>query len=243
MTAGRGRRAGAVALGLAAVIASGASCTASAPEARDARDATAVPSATAAAATQPGVPSTAQLKTALLAPADMGSSFTQLPNETSSGGTHTNTPTVTGCPQLEFVLSVGSSTSPTDQGVTYQAGEVGPTVAESLITAPPRQLAATYADDRAALISCKQLTIHSQGGVNLTLKLTPISFGGPQSAAAQMDGTLQGVRVNAYLAIDDVGRAELAYFFVQVGSTSSQVAAHYFQVADAKAARQLDTLS
>ena len=233
MTAGRGRRSRTAARGVAAATVAAAALTAGAV--------TAGASPAAAATPAPAVPSTAQLKAALLAPADMGSAFTLQPTAPPPSGSGTAS-TVTGCPQLQFLLTVGSSPSATNQGVTYQAGEAGPTVGESLSTAPPQTLASTYADNRSALTSCKQLTVKADE-LNLTLKLTPMSLGGgPQAAAARMDGTLQGVQINGYLAIDDVGRAEMTYLFLQVGGSTSQVAAHYYQVADAKA-RQLDTLS
>jgi hypothetical protein len=255
MTVGR-RRAGWTALGLGATLALAAGC---APAGPAAWDAAAAPAGTAAAgqgateaagatgtpgttAAQPGVPSAARLKAALLAPHDMGSAFAEQPTPTpntapdsgSSGGT-----TVTGCPQLQILLGVGTSPSAADQGVTYQAGEFGPTLGESLITAPPAALAAAYSDDRSALVSCKRLEFESDG-VAFGLALSPISFGGPQSAAVRMDGTLEGVQVDAYLAIDDVGPAELVYFYLQVGEGSSQVASYYYRLADAKA-RQLGT--
>jgi hypothetical protein len=175
----------------------------------------------------------------------MGSAFTEQPaappaNGASPTGGSTGpsggTGTVSGCPQLQILLTVGSSASATDQGVTYQAGEVGPIVGESLITAQPGPLAAAYADDRSALESCRRLAVESDGE-SFSLALTPITFGGAQSAAVRMDGTLEGVQIDAYLAIDDVGPAELAYFYLQVGSGSSQVAAYYYRVADAKAHR------
>lgn len=253
MTAGRGRHAGWVGLTLVAAFAA-VSWTAGCASTR------AVPGTAPVAAGAPlvahsAMPSAAQLKAALLAPSDMGSAFTLQPAEPptdgsggsagaggsgSSGGTGASgggKTTVSGCPQLQILLSVGSSPSATDQGVTYQAGQTGPTVGESLLTASPAALAAAYADDKAALESCRHLEITSDG-TGFALTLTPITFGGPQSAAVRMDGTLQGLQINAYLAIDDVGPAELAYFYLQVGSGSSQVASHYYRVADAKA-RQL----
>jgi hypothetical protein len=188
------------------------------------------------------------LQAALLAPADMGSAFVRQSASGPANGSGgpggsgnsagPGSTTVTGCPQLQALLSAGASTSATDQGVTYQAGGYGPTVAESLITASPTQLAHTYSDDRSALASCKHLEI-TTGGSTLALTLTPITFGGPQSAAVRMDGTLQGVQIDSYLAIDRAGPAELAYFFLQVGSGSSQVASYYFRVADAKAQHAL----
>ena len=93
-----------------------------------------------------------------------------------------------------------------------------------------------------AMKSCKHMEIDSNGET-FTLTLSPIAFGGPKSAAVRMDGTLQGVQIDAYLAIDRVGPAELAYFFLQVGSGSSQVASFYFRLADAKAQQQLNTFA
>lgn len=238
--AGRARRGGwtcAVGLGTAAALLA-AGCAAAEPAARDA-----TPAASAAPAQAPGLPSAAQLQAALLAPADMGSAFTRQPAESpDTGSGSSSSTTVSGCPQLRFLVSVGAALSPADQGVTYQAGEVGPTIAESLITAPSADLARAYADDVAAMRSCKHLEIDAEGSA-LPLTLSPITFGGPQSAAVRMDGTLQGVQINAYLALDRIGPTELAYFFLQVGSGSSQVASYYFRLADAKAEQQLNTFA
>lgn len=244
---GRAIRAGwmaAVGLGTAAALLV-AGCAEGAPALRDAAPAA---SPSAAPARTSGLPSTAQLQAALLAPTDMGSAFTRQPTESpsagsgSSGSGSSGTTTVTGCPQLQFLTGVGASTSPTSQGVTYQAGDYGPTVSESLITAPTADLEHTYSDDVSAMKSCKHMEINSNGET-FTLTLSPIAFGGPKSAAVRMDGTLQGVQIDAYLAIDRVGPAELAYFFLQVGSGSSQVASFYFRLADAKAQQQLNTFA
>jgi hypothetical protein len=237
--AGRARRGGwtcVVGLGTAAALLA-AGCAAAEPTARDA-----TPAASTAPAQASGLPSAAQLQAALLAPADMGSAFTRQPTESPSGSGSSSSTTVAGCPQLQFLVSVGAALSPADQGVTYQAGEVGPTIAESLITAPSADLAHAYADDVAAMRSCKHLEVDADGTA-LPLTLSPITFGSPQSAAVRMDGTLQGVQINAYLALDRIGPTELAYFFLQVGSGSSQVAAYYFRVADAKAEQQLNTFA
>jgi hypothetical protein len=252
MTAGLDSRSGWAALGLGtAVVLAVAGCADAAPGLGDAAPVAAGAAATAgsaaaSASARPGMPSAARLKAALLAPGDMGSAFAEQPAATpaptgGATGQSGGTDTASGCPQLQILFTVGSSMSATDQGVTYQAGEVGPIVGESLITAQPKALAAAYADDRAALESCRKLEVDADGET-LALTLTPITFGGPQSAAVRMDGTLEGVQVDAYMAIDDVGPAELAYFYLQVGSGSSQVAAYYYRAADAKA-HQLATVS
>jgi hypothetical protein len=248
MTAGLDSRSGWAVLGLGtAVVLAVAGCADAAPGPGDA--APVAPGATAGAAAasasaRPGIPSAARLRAALLAPGDMGSAFAEQPAVTPTGGAtgrSGGTDTASGCPQLQILFTVGKSVSATDQGVTYQAGEVGPIVGESLITAQPKALAAAYADDRAALETCKHLAVNADGET-LALTLTPITFGGPRSAAVRMDGTLEGVQVDAYMAIDDVGPAELAYFYLQVGSGSSQVAMYYYGAADAKA-HQLATVS
>lgn len=228
-----------VSLGVvAALLAAG--CAAASPAPREASAAASSPSASppTVPAHVTGPPSAAQLKAALLAPTDMGSSFTQEPMQGALGGASgsgsSGSTSVIGCPQLRVPLSAGATTSATDQGIVFQAGQTGPVVAESLITAPAAQLDHAYADDKAALQSCTHLQI-SSNGTSITLTLSPLTFGGPQSAAVRMDGTVQGVQVNAYLAIDHVGPAELTYFFLQVESGSSQLASYYFRLADAKA--------
>jgi len=184
-------------------------------------------------------PGTAQLQAALLAPSDMGSAFTaQSPPPTPSAR---GTTSVSGCAQLDILLSVGVSLGPANRGVTYQAADSGPFVGESLMTAPAgTTVAAVYAEDRAAMASCKNVKI-SEGGVAFAATLTPVALGGPkaQSAAVRVDGTLEGVRIDGLLALDDVGPAEMAYLYVQIADGSSQLASHYFEQADAKARRQL----
>jgi hypothetical protein len=183
----------------------------------------------------PSTPGAAQLKAALLAPSDMGSAFAAQPPPTSG-----HTP-VSGCAQLDILLSVGVSLGPGDQGVTYQATDFGPTVGESLMTAPAgTTVAAVYAEDRAALASCRNLKITAESGVTFEVALTPATLGSPKtpSTAVRMDGTLEGVQIDGYLVLDDVGPAELAYLYVQIADGSAQLASRYFERADARAREQ-----
>jgi hypothetical protein len=186
-----------------------------------------------------------ELSAALLSPADMGSNFSALPKQAPAGsGTAPGSgPTsVTGCPQLGILGGVGVTTAPDDQGVAYQAADETPLVGESLRTAPAAVLAADYAEDRAALATCRQLHITVQG-TGLDVTLTHVGLGRVKSAAAvRLDGMLEGVQIDGYLALDDVGPAELAFLFLQIGTASPQPAVYYFEHADAKARHYLDTV-
>lgn len=202
---------------------------------------------------QPSSADPRELSAALLSGTDMGSNFSLLPEPTGSAATAgagkaattatgTGTTSVTGCPQLGILRNVGTTLGQDEQGVTYQSVDGLPVVGESLRTDAGARLAADYAADRAALTACTGLTIATDGTV-FDLKLTHVALGGVKSATAvRLDGTLEGVQVNGYLALDDVGPAELAYLFLQVGTGAPQPAVYYFERADAKARNYLDTV-
>jgi hypothetical protein len=191
------------------------------------------------------------LSAALLSRADMGSNFSLLPappGSTAAAGNGSGTragsgaASVTGCPQLGVLGSVGATLAQDDQGVTYRPAGGTPLVAESLRTAPGAALAAEYAEDRAALTTCRGLSIKVQG-IDLSVMLTQVGLGEVRSATAvRLDGILEGVQVDGYLVLDDVGPAELAYLFLQVGTGSPQLATYYFEQADGKARRYFDTV-
>jgi hypothetical protein len=184
-----------------------------------------------------------ELSAALLSPGDMGSNFSVLPIPAgSSAAQSARAATVTGCPQLGILENVGATLAQDDRGAAYRAADGMPVVGESLRTAAGADLAAAYAEDRAALATCRNLNITVRG-TDFAVRLTPVELGRVQSATAvRLDGMLEGVQVDGYLALDDLGPAELAYLFLQVGTGSPQPAAYYFEQADGKARRYLDTV-
>jgi hypothetical protein len=185
-----------------------------------------------------GLPSAEQLQAALLSPSDVGPTFTPQPSSASPSGTGTSSPTVSGCPELTSALAWTNNGSRIEKDVTYQAGQAGPFLIQSLSTAPKDQVNANYAQAVTALRTCKTLTLGSQGTV-LDFHLTPISFGPAPSQAVRMDGSYQGVQLNGYLVINRVGAAEMAFIYLQVNETSPQAAMHYYQLAETKAQQHL----
>ena len=176
----------------------------------------------------PTLPTSAQLKAALLTAADLGPSFA------SSTSTDTSGTTVSGCPALATLLNGSTSAGQTSQEADYSAGDTGPFVGESLMTEPAAALDADYAQTKAALTSCTALSITS-GSVTLDFTLTPIHFGDPGSAAVRMDATVQGVQVNGYIAIQHLGSVVLTFYYFQLASGSSQTAYQYYTQAVSKA--------
>lgn len=208
----------------------------------------------------------AQLRTALLAKADMGSDFSALPTPAGSAGSVTGSVTgmtagstagstvgpmtagstagavgITGCPQLGVLTDVGRTVASDDQGVTYRALGGMPVVGESLRAGATASVAAEYAEDRAALATCAGVNVAADG-TEFTLQLTPVTLSVKSATAVRLDGMLGGVQVVGYLALDDLGPAELGYVFLQVGNGSPQLATYYFGKADDKARHYLDAV-
>jgi hypothetical protein len=181
-----------------------------------------------------------ELSAALLSPADMGSNFRPLPVVDGSAAALGGLTVVTGCPQLGIVQNVGVTLGQEDQGVSYRTADGMPLIGESLRGASGKNLAAAYADDRAALATCRNLNISVRGNA-FELKLTHVDLGRVHSATAvRLDGMIGGVQVDGYLAVDALGPAELAYLFLQVGTGSPQPAVSFFERADDKARHYLD---
>ena len=181
-----------------------------------------------------------QLGTALLSRADMGSNFSELPTPArTAAAPDPGATSVTGCPQLGILAEVGVTGAGDDQGVTYQSVGGMPVVGESLRAGPTAGIAAEYAEDRAALATCAGVNVTADG-TEFTLQLTPVTLNEKSATAVRLDGMLRGVQVTGYLALDDVGPAELGYVFLQVDYGSPQLATYYFGKADHKARHYLD---
>lgn len=182
----------------------------------------------------PRLPTSEQLSSALLTASDLG------PGYSATTDTSSDT-TPSGCSALD-ALNASASPKPgkIEQDAEFVNGDTGPFVFESLITEPLATLKSDDAAARAALASCKELTIPSAG---LTLSLTPISFGGADSTAARMDGEIEGTQVNGYLAFERLGTTELVFTFFQLGSGSSQLASTYYTDAVQKAEKVLGPLA
>jgi hypothetical protein len=186
----------------------------------------------AGSATGAAEPNAAQLQAALLSQKDVGPSFMLVPSAgPSSGGGGSST--ITGCPELGGLLNATTSGNETVASVTYQGGQTGPFLSEALLTAPASALHAHYAKDKAALTSCKSMTVNS-GGAPLQLAMTPTNLGVAGTTAVRLAGTYQGVQITGDLAIDQVGQVELGYIFLQVDNPNQQQSTALFKQADAK---------
>jgi hypothetical protein len=203
----------------------------------------ATPTTSATATGAEGLPSAADLKSALLTSHDIGlPSVPPSPSSGTTAATGTGGYGITGCAPLAALLTepLPSTTSAgqVEQDVVFSGGGAGPFVAEALTAEAPDRLAADYAKADKALAACRSVTFTS-GTTRLTFELTPIMFGGPGSSGARMDSTYEGVQVNGYLAFQRIGPVIMAYYFFQVGGGSSQLAAAYYRQAADKADRVL----
>ncbi|BBA99500.1 hypothetical protein RVR_6147 [Actinacidiphila reveromycinica] len=190
-----------------------------------------------AAATAPrgtGTPGPAELRSALLTPSDTGMNGAQ----STGGGSGVAGDGVSGCPALVKVLK--APPGPGTQEADFTGGRSGPLLSEQLTAGSSASGAAAYARDKAALTTCRDLTLTSDG-TELALKLTPIRFGDGRTAATRMDGELSGVPVNGYLAFGRVGPVLVGYMFFQVSDTSSRLASALYRKAVDKVRHTVST--
>ncbi|GAA3882707.1 hypothetical protein GCM10023084_39520 [Streptomyces lacrimifluminis] len=148
----------------------------------------------------------------------------------------------TGCqPLARWLNGDGGTSSGTPQAVvTFRSRNGLVAVYEALTAEPPGALDADYAQAEQALESCDSISLESTEQT-ITLSLTPIHFGGPDSTAVRMDARHQGVLVNGYIAIERLGESvALVYAFFQVGNGSSQLASLFYGRAADKARTILD---
>ncbi|HEV2634584.1 MAG TPA: hypothetical protein VGX23_05525 [Actinocrinis sp.] len=216
--------------GRLAVPAAGLVLAAGVPGAALAQDDAPGAAPAAVPAASPALPSTDTLQAALLTATDLGQTFS-----TSTDDTATDGPTTYGgCKALQPLLNGASGTDQTEQGTELQVGDNGPFLTEGLLAETPAKLTADYARDSAALKICKTLSITSDD-TTLDFTLSPITFTPGPSAAVRLDGTVNGVQTNGYLAVGNLGDVEVQYFYLQVGSGSSQLASSFFTKAVTKA--------
>lgn len=174
-----------------------------------------------------GLPDAARLDAALLTAHDIN--LRASPGSASAGGVG-----VTGCEPLADLLGAPAPAGQLRRQASFVgAAAGGPFVQEALTTEARTRLDTDYGRLRGALDGCRSLTF-GVGGTKLKMALTPITFGGPGSAAKRMDATVQGIRINGYLAVERIGPVVLGYAYMQAGSGSSQLASAYFQQAESK---------
>jgi hypothetical protein len=177
------------------------------------------------------VPTEAQLKSALLTVADLGSPYTA---DTSSDN---STEKAGGCEGLANDLNNTSSTpGEVEASASFTAGTTGPFVEQDLWAAPLSSFEPVITKISKDLASCKQLTFTSDGET-LTFDLTPFNFAAG-ATAARLDGTYQGEQLNGYTAVQRVSEnVAMLFTYFQIGSGSSQEAFQIYTVAIEKAKR------
>jgi hypothetical protein len=183
------------------------------------------------------LPSADQLGSALLTADDLGPAFLEPPDEGQPGNSSSTT---TGCPALGDLLTGGDGSRPGRVHVEteFTTADATPYVGETLTTEDEAALTAEYGKAVQALTTCRTVTFTGPDG-SVTFGLTPTGLGGPGVSAVRMDGDLQGTALNGYLAVERVGPAFLTYWYLQVDSASSQLAAALYRQASDKAAQVL----
>lgn len=182
------------------------------------------------------VPSADQLHGALLSASDLGPDFTAQPSDTSSP---TDTSAPTGCSTLTNLMNAAPSRSPNpaqgpDAQVILQGGQSGPFVGEFLSARPQSVLDRNYPAVVNALRACQELNFPT-GTTQVPFHLADFDMGSPGTTAKHMTGTVQGVPVNGYLAVDRISpTVAMVYLYLEVAGDSPQTAKGYFSQAVAK---------
>jgi hypothetical protein len=197
----------------------------------------AVGAAAASASSSSSVPSADQLQSALLVASDLGPDYTAQPNDTSSP---TDTSAPSGCSTLTDLMNTIPSASPgaakgPDAQVILQGGQAGPFVGEFLSARPQSALDRNYPAVVDALRGCHQLNFPT-GTTQVPFQLTDFDMGTAGTTAKHMSGTVDGVPVNGYLAVDRLGpTVAMVYLYLEVAGDSPQTAKSYFDQAVTKA--------
>lgn len=188
------------------------------------------------------LPTADQLKAALLTAAELGPDFTEAPagvGPSPSGGASP----VAGCDVLRALLNrSGAQASPQapHQEVEFDGPDGNPMVTESLTAEDSARLTTDFATVTDAFASCHSLTFNDDAGGAVTFTVTPMTLGDRQGApAVRLDGTLGGVQLNGYIAVERFGSVAMSYGFFQRDDGSSQLASLYYRAAAAKAERTL----
>lgn len=189
--------------------------------------------ATGARSGDGSAPSPSELKAALLTSGDTG-----LSGEDSTGGGGVSGDGISGCRALVKVLEAppGAGTQEAD----FSGGQTGPLLSEELTASTSAKEGAVYARAKAALTSCRDLTL-TEGGTRLALTLKPVHFGGGESTATRMEGKLSGVQVNGYMAFGHVGPVLVGFTFFQIAGDSPQLASALYQKAVDKVRHTVST--
>ncbi|MFJ9691261.1 hypothetical protein [Kitasatospora sp. NPDC101183] len=192
------------------------------------------------------LPSTDQLKAALLTANDLGpqSGFTEVPS-TPSPGPGGNPSPVSGCDALSALLN--SHATPPPSTVPHAETELdgqddNPMVSQSLTAGDLNQVTADFAKAADAFKACKTVTFDAGTPDETTFNVSPVTLGDrPDAPAVRLDGTLGGVQLNAYIGLERFGTVGMVFGFFQRDGSSSQAASMYYRTAVAKVERTLGT--
>ncbi|MGV9265930.1 hypothetical protein ACWDRR_14870 [Kitasatospora sp. NPDC003701] len=196
-----------------------------------------------AAAPADRLPTADQLKAALLSTAELGPNFTEVPVGQSSASAGGASP-VAGCDALRALLN-GNGSGPSSQlphqEVEFDGPDGNPMVTESLTAEDAAQLTSDFTVVTDAFADCHSLTFNDGTDASVTFTVTPVTLGDRQAPAVRLDGTLAGVPLNGYIAVERFGTVAMSYGFFQRNDSSSQLASLYYRAAVAKAERTLGT--
>ncbi|MFF1903513.1 hypothetical protein [Kitasatospora sp. NPDC058218] len=205
---------------------------------------TAAPAAVSLRAAAPAdqLPTADQLKAALLSNTELGPNFTEVPVGQSSASTGGASP-VAGCDALRALLNgneAGPSSQLPHQEVEFDGPDGNPMVTESLTAEDAAQLTSDFTVVTDAFADCHSLTFNDGTDASVTFTVTPVTLGDRQEApAVRLDGTIAGVPLNGYIAVERFGTVAMSYGFFQRDGASSQLASLYYRAAVAKAERTL----
>ncbi|MFD9594313.1 hypothetical protein ACFWA9_16360 [Kitasatospora sp. NPDC059973] len=206
----------------------------------------AAPSAVTIRAAAPAgqLPTADQLKAALLSNTELGPNFSEVPvadSPTAAGGASP----VAGCDALRALLN-GNESGPSSQlphqEIEFDGPDGNPMLTESLTAEDATQLTSDLTVVSDAFTDCHSLTFNDGTDASVTFTVTPVTLGDRKDApAVRLDGTLAGVPLSGYLAVERFGTVALSYGFYQRDDPSSQLASLYYRAAVAKAERTLGT--
>ncbi|MEV0534460.1 hypothetical protein [Kitasatospora sp. NPDC050463] len=197
-----------------------------------------------AAAPADPLPTADQLKAALLSNTELGPNFTEVPVGQSSASAGGASP-VAGCDALRALLN-GTESGPSSQlphqEVEFDGPDGNPMVTESLTAEDAAQLTSDFTVVTDAFTDCHSLTFNDGTDASVTFTVTPVTLGERHEApAVRLDGTIGGVPLNGYIAVERFGTVAMSYGFFQRNDASSQLASLYYRAAVAKAERTLGT--
>ncbi|MEV7770956.1 hypothetical protein [Kitasatospora sp. NPDC086791] len=210
------------------------------------------PAHLASAAPAQDLPSVDQLRSALLTAADLGPDFTEAAPSQSPGPDGSQSPDpnetpspVSGCDALSALVNMHAAQPglANPRAETELDGPDGnPMVTEALAAEAPDRLAADFNSVADALRSCHTITFNAGIGDTVTFAVTPVTLGDRQDApAVRLDGTLDGVQLNAFIGIERFGTVAMAFGYFQREGASAQTASMQYRTAVAKVERTLGT--